>query len=244
MKLSVVDRYLCPPGSRQAMRCATASAWRAPSWVTSASGWPETTHGVAGQPIAGDPPGRVAPRRRASIGSGATLLPLRPAKVVQQFMMLESISGPGQIGVGARRAAHGWTRSPCRTAAGEGGRRLPASCRAPGLPAQRLPGEHPSSPHDVSHPGSVPDVWLLSSSGWVRRRRRSRVPMPRRTSSDRRPRARRRALLRQPSRRNTSTRRNLRRRHVAEPRKKRSTTPLASVGRPLLTRAGAARSDT
>src|SRR4051812_11188215 len=109
---------------------------------------------------------------RIHIGSGATLLPhYAPLKVVEQFMMLESMY-PGRVQIGVGRAP--------------GGSRLglfaPSRHRSmekevddfPNQLAELLaflhngfPDEHPFSRIDISpHPGSVPDVWLLGSSGW------------------------------------------------------------------------------
>ena len=133
---------------------------------------------------------------RIRIGSGATLLPhYAPLKVVEQYMMLESMY-PGRVDLGIGRAP--------------GGSRLDSFALAryrsmerevddfPNQLAELLaflhkgfPDEHPFSRLDVSPvPGTVPEVWLLGSSGWSAEASHSSVcPTPRRTSSTRRPRA-------------------------------------------------------
>jgi luciferase family oxidoreductase group 1 len=109
---------------------------------------------------------------RIHIGSGATLLPhYAPLKVVEQFMMLESMY-PGRVEIGIGRAPGGsrldsFALSRYRSMEKEVDDFPNQLAELLAFLHHGFPDEHPFSRIDVSpDPGSVPDVWLLGSSGW------------------------------------------------------------------------------
>ena len=109
---------------------------------------------------------------RIHIGSGATLLPhYAPLKVVEQFMMLESMY-PGRVEIGIGRAPGGsrldsFALSRYRSMEKEVDDFPNQLAELLAFLHNGFPDEHPFSRIDVSpNPGSVPDVWLLGSSGW------------------------------------------------------------------------------